>query len=66
MVEQNLVTFSQNDLQIELFQIYVTVLYKASAVTKYSENIKQTISHELPNGFCQTMCHTDAFIEFLM
>ena len=24
----------------------------ASAVTKNSTNIKQTISHELPNGFC--------------
>ena len=22
------------------------------------------ISHELLNGFCQNMCHTDAFIEF--
>ena len=31
-----------------------------------SENIKQTIYHELPNGFCQNMYHTDAFIEFLM
>ena len=38
----------------------------ASAITKNSENVKQTISHELPNGFCQNMCHTDAFIKFLM
>ena len=38
----------------------------ASAVTKNSENTKQTISHELPNEFCQIMCHTDAFTEFLM
>ena len=38
----------------------------ASAVTKNSKNILQTISHELPKGFCQNMCHTDAFIEFLM
>ena len=38
----------------------------ASAVTKTSENIKQTISHELPNGLCQSMCYTDAFIEFPM
>ena len=30
------------------------------------KNVKQTISHELPNVFCQNMCHTDAFIEFLM
>ena len=57
---------------MEMFQIYVTFLHKltiqmaASAITKNSENIKQTISHELPNGFCQNMCHTDAFIEFLM
>ena len=71
-IEQNLVRFNQNDLQMELFQIYVTFYTKwpskmaASASTKNSENIKQTISHELPNGFCQNMCHTDAFIEFLM
>ena len=38
----------------------------ASAVTEISKTIKQTISHELPNGFCQTMCHADVFIEFLM
>ena len=36
-----------------------------SAVTKNSENIKQTISHELPNGCCQNMCYSEAFIEFL-
>ena len=36
----------------------------ASAITKNSENIKQTIIHELPNG--QNICHTDAFIEFQM
>ena len=29
----------------------------ASAITKNSENIKQTISDELLNGFCQNMCH---------
>ena len=69
---QNLVTFSQNDLQMELFQIYVTFFTNwpskmaASAITKNSENIKKTISHELPNEFYQNMCHTDAFIEFLM
>ena len=58
---------------MELFQIYVTFFYTnrpskmaASALTKKSENINQTISHELPSGFCQNMCHTDAFIEFLM
>ena len=34
----------------------------ASAVTNNSKNIKQTISHEIPNEFCQNMCHTDAFI----
>ena len=28
--------------------------------------MKQTISHELPNEFCPNMCHTDAFIEFLL
>ena len=33
---------------------------------KKSEYIKQTISHELSNGFTKNMCHTDAFIEFLM
>ena len=38
----------------------------ASAIIKNSESMKQTISHELPHGFCQNMCHTDAFIEFLM
>ena len=38
----------------------------ASAVTKNSENIKQTISHELLSGFWQHMYHTNAFIEFLM
>ena len=38
----------------------------ASAVTKIKKNMKQTISHELPNGFCQNVCHTDAFIEFSM
>ena len=28
---------------------------------------KFTETHALlPNGFCQNMCHTDAFIEFLM
>ena len=27
-VEQNLVMFNQNDLQMELFQIYVTLLHK--------------------------------------
>ena len=31
-----------------------------------SETMKWTISHELPNRFCQNMCHTDAFIEFVM
>ena len=36
-----------------------------SAVTKNSKNMKQTISHELPNGLCQNICHTDDFIEFL-
>ena len=67
--EQNLVTFNQNDLQMESFQIYVTFFTNwqskmaASAVTKNSKNIKQTISHELPNGFCQKMSY-DAFIEF--
>ena len=44
----------------------LTIQYAALAVTKDNENIKQTISHELPNGFCQNMCHTDAFIEFVM
>ena len=63
----NIVTFNQNDLQMELIQIYVTFSkLAASAITKNGENIKQTISHELPNEFCQNMCHTDAFIEFLM
>ena len=38
----------------------------AAAITKNSENMKQTISHELLNVFCQNMCHSDAFIEFLM
>ena len=38
----------------------------ASAVNNNSENIKQTISHELLKGVCQNMCHTDAFTEFLM
>ena len=28
MFEQNLIMFTQNDLQMELFQIYVTFLYK--------------------------------------
>ena len=52
---------------MELIQIYVTFSKMAvSAVAKNTENIKQTISHELPNGFCQNMCHTDAFNEFLM
>ena len=37
----------------------------ASVVTKNSETIKQTIFHELTNEFCQNMCHTDVFIEFL-
>ena len=37
----------------------------ASAETKNFDNIKQTLSHELPKGFCQNMCHTDAFVEFL-
>ena len=50
-VEQNLVTFNQNDLKMEVFQIYVTFYTNwpskmaASAVTKNSDNIKQTISH---------------------
>ena len=38
----------------------------ASALTKNNEDInmiKQTISYELSNGFCENMCHTDAFIE---
>ena len=70
--KQNFVTFNQNDLQMEFFQIYVTFFTNwpckmaASAVTKNSENKKQTISHELPNGFGHKFCHTDAFIEFLM
>ena len=57
---------------MELFHIYVTFLHKltiqmaAAVVTKSIENIKQTISHELRNGFCQNICHTDAFIKFLM
>ena len=52
---------------MELIQIYVTFPKMAApADTKNSENIKQTISHELPNGFCLNMCQTDAFIEFLM
>ena len=38
----------------------------ASAITKNSKNIKKTISHELPYRSYQNMCHTDAFIEFLM
>ena len=38
----------------------------ASAITENSENIKQTIFHELPNGFCENLCRTDAFIEFQM
>ena len=52
--EQNLVTFNQNDLQMELSQIYVTFFTNwpsrmaASAITKNKENIQ---SHELPNGF---------------
>ena len=37
----------------------------ASAVTKSSENVKQTTSHELPMDFAK-VCHTTAFIEFLM
>ena len=72
-VDQNLVTSSQNDLQMELFQIMSLFFYTnlpskmaASAINKNSQNRKQTISHELPNRFCQNMCHTDAFIEFLM
>ena len=49
---------------MELIQICVTFSkMAASVVTKNSENIKQTISHELPNGFSQNVCHTDAFIE---
>ena len=64
--KQNLVAFNQNDLQMELFQIYISFFHKlsiqnGSAVTKNSENIKQAISQELPNGFCQNMCPTDAF-----
>ena len=35
-------------------------------ITRNSENIKQTISHELLNGFCQNVCHTKVFIEFPM
>ena len=31
---------------------------------KIVKNIKRTVSHELPNGFCQNMRRTDAFIEF--
>ena len=38
----------------------------ASAVNKNSENMKQTLSHDIPNGFCQNVCHTAAFIELLM
>ena len=37
-----------------------------SAVTEHSQNMKQTISHELPSGFFQNMYHTDLFVEFLM
>ena len=47
----------------------LTIQMAAFAVSKNSENIKQTISRdirELPNQFCQNMRHTDAFIEFLM
>ena len=52
---------------MELIQIYITFSkMAASAISKNSESIKQTISHELPNGFCQNMCHTNAFAEFLM
>ena len=29
---------------------------------KIVNNMKQTISHELPNGFCQNVCPTDAII----
>ena len=53
--------FSQNDLQMELFKFMslfshkLTIQNSGSAFTKNSENIKQTISHELPNGFCQNM-----------
>ena len=71
--EWNLVMFNQKDLQMEfVFQIIVTFFTNcpskiaASAVTKNNENIKEAISHELPNRFCQNMCHTGAFIEFLM
>ena len=61
------VTFNQNVLQMVLIQIYVTFSkMAASAVTKNSENIKQTIYYELSNGYCQNMCHTDDVIEFLM
>ena len=48
---------------MELFQI-MSLFYTnwpskmaASAVTRNRETIKQTISHELPNGFCQNLCH---------
>ena len=41
--ELNLVTFNKKDLQMELFQIYVTGQSKmAVAVAKNSENIKMT------------------------
>ena len=49
---------------MELIQIYVTFSkMAASVITENSKNIKQTISHELPNGFCQNMCHTDANVK---
>ena len=42
------VTFSQIDHQ-KLLSLPLLKIAKT-----------QTLSHELPNGFCQNMCHTDA------
>ena len=53
----------------------ITIFHKltskmaASAITKNSEKYERdnlSLCRELPNGFCQNMCRTDAFIECLM
>ena len=71
---ENMKMIFLKNLSMNSAQHYVTIYnfftnwpYKmaASAITKNGDNMKQTISHELPNGFCQNICHADAFI-FLM
>ena len=52
-----------NRIRSILAKLTSTLAFKSIQI---SENIRQTISHELPSGFCRDMCHTDANIEFLM